>query len=154
MRGIYVVNMTAVAVTGAISLIQIKAGANCSIEIIRASVSQSNLVSSALQRVQLLRKTATATVTSFTPLIMATNDAAAQSAGGTSATGTNASAEGTDGDILVNEMFNVLNGMWLYLPVPEERPQIIPAGFIALKLPTAPASSMTTTAQIVFREIS
>ena len=153
MKGIYVVNMTAVSVSGAVTLIQVKAGANSGLEIVRASVSQSGSTTSTMQRVQVLRKTGAATVTSFTPLLMNPNDSAAQAVGGTSATGTNASAEGTDGDILVNECFNIVGG-WLYLPVPEERPQVIPAGIIGLKFPAAPGSALTITAQIVFREFA
>lgn len=152
MRGIYLVRMDNVAVTGAITLIQIKAGANAGFEIIRASVSQSNLTSSNMQRVQIVRKSAAATVTSFTPTLLSGIDSASVAVGGTSATGTNASVEGTDGDVVHSDTFNVLS-TWLYLPVPEERISVIPAGIIGLKFPTAPTSSMTVTAQIVFREL-
>jgi len=150
-HGVYVVNLTAVSVSGAITLIQVKAVTTNPHEIIRASCWQSSSTTSAQQRLQLLRKSATATVTSFTPLLMNPGDAAAQAVGGAAATGTSASAEGTDGDILVNEVFNVLNG-WLYLPVPEERPFVAAAGIIGLKFPTAPAAT-TFTAQVVFREL-
>jgi hypothetical protein len=150
--GPYVVNMTNVAVTGAITLIQIKAGATRMVMLLRASVSQSNMTTMAMQRVQILRKTGTATVTSYTPLLYSPSQPAADAAGGTSATGTNASNEGTDGDILVNDTFNILNG-WLWIPTPEERIVVPPGGFIGLKLPTAPGSSMTTTAQMVFYEM-
>jgi hypothetical protein len=151
MKGVYVVNMTAVSISTAITILQVKAGADAALELLRVSCWQSSLTTSAMQRIQLLRKTAAATVTSFTPLLTSPNDAAAKAVGGTSATGTNASAEGTDGDIMVNEVFNILSG-WLYLPVPEERIQVIPAGIIALKFPAAPAA-MNVTAQIIFREI-
>lgn len=149
---VYVVNLIATSVSGAITLVQLKAGSEAGLEIIRASIAQSGSTTSAQQRVQLLRKSAAATVTSFTPVPANPNDAAAKAVGGTSATGTNASAEGTDGDVLVADVFNVLNG-WLYLPVPEERPAVAPGGIIALKFPAAPGAALIVTAQIVFREL-
>lgn len=155
MRGIYVVNLTAVtspANTNPYTLIQVKAGTASGLEIIRASVTQSGSTTSTMQRIQLLRKSAAATVTSFTPLLMSPNDAAAQAAGSTSATGTNASAEGTNGDILVNEAFNIVSG-WLYLPVPEERIQVVPGGILGLTMP-ANISAAVWTAQIIFREFN
>ncbi len=154
MRGIYVVNMTRVAVTGAITLIQVKAGANAGLEIVRASFAQSGSTTSTMQPIQINRKSAAATVTSFTPLLIGgANDAAAQAVGSTTATGTNASGEGTDTDVLIADVPNILNG-WLYLPVPEERIQVIPGGIVGLKFPVAPGSSLTVTAQVVFRELS
>lgn len=149
---IYVVNHSAISVSTAITIIQIKAGATRPLRIIRAWCTQSNLTTSAQQRIQLLRKTAAATVTSFTPLLYNPGDSAANAAGGTTSTGITASGEGTDGDILVGDVFNLLTG-WLYLPVPEERPLVLPAGFIALKFPAAPAAATTFTAGIVFEEI-
>lgn len=150
--GVYVVNLTNVSVSTAITILQVKAGAAKGLEIIRASCWQSNLTTSATQRIQLLRKTAAATVTSFTPLLMNPDDGAAKAAGSTSGTGITGTAEGTDGDVLVNEVFNILNG-WLYLPVPEERPYVPGAGIVALKFIGAPGAPITVTAQIVFREL-
>ena len=152
MRGVYVVTMDAVSVSGAISLIQLKAGSAAGLEIISASIAQSGSTTSAMQRVQILRKSAAATVTTFTPILLNPNDAAAKAVGGTSATGTNASAEGTDSDILVDDCFNVLNG-WSYIPVPEERIQVAPAGICALKFPAAPGSALVITARVCFREL-
>lgn len=150
--GIYQVNMNAVAVTAAISLIQLKAGTAHICEILRAWCSQSNQTTSAQQRIQILRKTVAATVTSFTPIKLRPGDATAGSVGGTAATGTNASVEGTDGDILIPDAFNVLNG-WLYIPTPEERIVVEPGGIVAIKFPAAPGSSMTVTAGLIFREV-
>jgi len=148
---IYSVSMNNVAVTGAITLVQLKAGTASILRILRAWVSQSNLTSSAEQRVQILRKSGAATVTSFTPLLVDPGDAASNMVSSTSGTGTNASAEGTDGDILVADNFNVLTG-WLWIPTPEERIIIPPSGILGLKLPTAPASSMTTSAGFLVGE--
>lgn len=149
---VYVVSMTRVAVTGAITLIQIKAGATTPLQIIRATVAQSSSTTSTQLPVQINRKSAAATVTSFTPLTRGpSNDPAASAAGGASATGTNASAEGTDGAILVQDVWNYLNG-WLFLPTPKEYPFVDAATFIGLKFPVAPGGSVTITSDLVFEE--
>jgi|SRR5712691_329802 len=149
---IYSVNMNAVAVTAAITLVQIKAGASSLVKIVRAWCSQSNITTSGMQRIQIVRKSAAATVTSFTPLLInCSDDVAAKAVGGTSSTGTNASAEGTDTDVDYPDAFNLLNG-WLWIPTPEERIIVPPAGFIALKLPAAPAASTTISAGFWFGE--
>lgn len=152
MAGLYCVNLTRVAVTTAATIIQIKAGASNPLEITRASVSQSLSTTSTQLPIQIMRKSAAGTVTSFTPLKLHPDAVAAFAVGGTAATGTNASAEGTDSDVLVQEVFNYLSG-WYYLPVPEARIQVPVGGILGLKLPVAPGSSVTLTAQIEFREL-
>jgi hypothetical protein len=147
----YSVRMNNVAVTGAITLVQIVAGSTSILRILRAWCSQSNQTSSVMQRIQINRKSGAATVTSFTPLQFDPGDAASAAVGGTSATGTNASAEGTDTDVDVADNFNVLNG-WLWVPTPEERIIVPPSGIIGLKFPTAPGSSMTVSAGFIFGE--
>ena len=149
--GPYTVALVAQAVTGGITLVQVKAGANRRVAITRAWCSQSNQTTSAQQRIQVVRKTAAATVTSSTPLLVNSITAAAEAVGGAAATGVNATAEGTDGDVLVHDVFNVLNG-WIWIPTPEERPIVLPAGIIALKFPAAPGSSMTVSAGFNFYE--
>ncbi len=148
---VYNVTMDNVAVTGAITLLQLKSGSASICKILKALVAQSNQTSSAMQRVQILRKSAAATVTSFTPLLFDPGDSAALAVGGTTATGTNASGEGSDGDVLVDATFNILNG-WLWVPVPEDRIVLAGGGILGLKFPTAPGSSMTVTAQFIFGE--
>jgi hypothetical protein len=91
-------------------------------------------------------------VTSFTPLKMNPNDPASLAAGGTSATGYNASAEGTNTDILRKEHWNVINGVWQYLPVPEDRIRVPQAGIFGVKLNTAPAAAMTMILSIKWLE--
>lgn len=150
MGRLYKISHEAVAVAGAISIMQLKAGASNICKIHRVWVSQTASTTSAMVRIQLLRKTAAATVTAFTPLLLDTGDSAAKSVGGTSATGITASAEGTDGDVLVNDTFNALTG-WLYLPVPEERIIVPAAGFFAVKFPVNPV--LTINAGIIFEEI-
>jgi|SRR5581483_3961603 len=130
-------------VSTAISVLQAKAGANNGFEIVRASVTQYGSTTSAQEEIEIVRKSGAATVTAAvagTSLMSRDpNQATASLSLGTSATGVTATAEGTDSDVIIREGFNVLNG-WLYLPTPEERPYVPPAGIIALKFPTAPAS--------------
>jgi hypothetical protein len=139
---VYHAEMPATAITAAKTLLQIKS-VNSPLEILEMRISQVTKTTSELLEVQILRKTAAATVTSFTPLELDTGGPAALAVGGTSATGYNASAEGTNGDILFKTHWNVLNGEFLYLPTPEDRIWVPPNGFIAVKLNTAPAASMT-----------
>jgi len=149
---IYVVRLTPTAQTAAKTLLQIKAGA-APIDILEARVFQVTKTSSELLALQFLRKSAAATVTSFTPVKLNPGDPTALAVGGTAATGTNASAEGTDTDIVFEDVWNVLNGSWLYLPTPEDRIRIPQAGILGLKLNTAPAASMTIGAFIHFEEV-
>ena len=150
MSRVYVINDSR-AVSTAITILQIKAGAATSLEIVRAWVTQESSTVSAQTAIQLNRKSAAATVTSLTPLIVEPNTGAAAAVGGTAATGRTATAEGTDTDVIVREGFNVLNG-WLYLPVPEERIVVTGGGILGLKFPIAPAN-ITYDYGIIFREI-
>lgn len=152
MAGLYVVTTTIASVSAIKTLVQIKAGSSRPLEIVRAWVNQYSTTASAQHRVQLVRKTATATVTSFTPLKLDADAPAADAVGGTSATGVDASAEGTDGDVLYEDAFNQLSG-WLYLPVPEERIRVSVGGFLGLKLPVAPAAAISIACGVVFREL-
>jgi hypothetical protein len=139
---VYHVELPSTAVTAAKTLVQIKAGA-AALELLEVRVSQITKTASELLEVQILRKTAAATVTSFTPLkVGGSADPASLAVGGTSATGNNASAEGTNGDILFKGIWNVLNGEYIYLPTPEDRIWVPQAGIIGIKLNTAPAASM------------
>lgn len=149
--GIYTAYMNAVSVSGAITLVQLKP-VTTSLVLLRAWVSQSGSTTSTQQRIQINRKSAAATVTSFTPIIVGGSDQAAKAVGGTSATGTNASGEGTDTDVLIADVFNILNG-WLWIPTPEERITVPAGGFIGLKFPAAPGAALTVTAGFVFAEL-
>ena len=148
---VYSVRMDRVSVSTAITILQIKAGAN-PLWLLRAWCAQSSLTTIAEQTIQINRKSGAATVTAFTPLKVGSDaDAAALAVGGTAATGTNASAEGTDTDVLYPDSFNILDG-WLWLPVEEERIFVPPAGIIGLKFPVAP-SAMTVSAGLIFGEL-
>ena len=149
---VYTINHLRIVVSTAISIIQIKA-ISCPLELLRATLTQHLSITSAMAQIAILRKTAAATVTSFTPLKYNSNDPTALAAGGTAATGITATAEGTDGDVLVEEAFNVLNP-WIWTPVDDRivvDPTTTPA-FLALKFTVAPASA-TWTARMVFREL-
>jgi hypothetical protein len=151
---VYAVALSAISVSAAISLIQLKAGATVPLQIIRATISQSSSTTSTQQRAQINRKSAAATVTSATPVICGpVTDPAASAAGGTSATGTNASAEGTDTNITFQDVFNYLNG-WVYLPTPKEYTFVDATAIIALKLPAAPGSAVTLVANVLFEELA
>lgn len=133
------------SVTTAISILQVTAPATMTLEIVRAWVTQSTSTTSAQNDVILVRKTATVTGTSITPVKLEVGDPAP-----TFTALRSASAEGTDGDIVAGEGHNVLNG-WLYLPVPEERIKVPPSGILALKFPSVPPSA-TYRYGIVLRE--
>ena len=89
---IYTVRMAPTAITTAKTLIQIKAGEKA-IDILEVKIFQITKTTIELQALQLLRKSAAATVTLATPLKWDTGDPAAAAIGGTAATGVNASAE-------------------------------------------------------------
>lgn len=149
--GIYSIVMNAVSVSGAITLLQLKPVTVGAI-LLRAWCSQSGSTTSAQQRIQICRKSAAATVTSFTPLVLGGSEQAAKSVGSTTGTGTNASGEGTDTDVIYADAFNVLNG-WLWVPTPEERITVPAGGIIGLKFPAAPGSALTIEAGMIFAEI-
>lgn len=123
------------SVTTAISILQITAPSTMVLEVVRAWCMQSTSTTSAQQDIELVRKTATVTGTSITPVRLVTGDPTATFTALRTAT-----AEGTEGDIPYGEGFNVLNG-WLYVPVPEERIWVAPSGMLALKFPATPASA-------------
>lgn len=148
---VYSAQMVDTSVSGAITILQVKAGAADPIQLLRAFVSQRTLTVSAQQRIQIVRKSAAATVTSFTPIKYNPASPASGAAGGTAATGYNGSAEGTDGDVVIADIFNILAG-WLWVPTPEERIVVPAGGIIALKFPTAPGSAMTVAAGLVWEE--
>lgn len=136
------------AITAAKTLIQIKTGA-APIEIVMARVYQVTKTASELLNIQLIQYTGSptaGTVTSFTPQPLSPNDVAALAVGSTSATGVNATAEPTGGtaNVLDETAWNVVNGEWMHLPVPESRIWVAQGGkLFTLKLNTAPAASMT-----------
>lgn len=151
--GAYAVYINGLSVSTAKTLVQIKAGSLRAVCLVRGWLAQSTSTSSGQLRIQLNRKTTAATVTSFTPIKLAPGAGAADAVGGTSATGTNATSEGTDGEILLPDVCNVLTG-WLWVPTPEDRIIVPAGGIVALKLPSAPPDPpMTFSGGLMFMEI-
>jgi hypothetical protein len=146
----YKISHTAIAVAGAITIMQLKAGASNICYIRRLEMSQTGSTTSAQVRVQIVRKSAAATVTSFTPLLLDTGDSAAKSVGGTAATGVTATAEGTDTDIVLDATWNALSG-YLYVPTPDELITVPAGGIIGVKFPANPA--LTISANLFFEEV-
>lgn len=138
--GAYVLIRTSTTTSTAITIQQVTAPAGTMAEFTRAWVNQSTITTSAATRIQLLRKSTPATVTSATPALMGLGMQASKCVGGTGATGITATAEGADGAVFIEEGFNIVGNGWLYLPVPEERLYII-NNTIGLKFPTAPTSA-------------
>ena len=97
------------------------------------------------------RDSGAATVSSGAALKHEASEQAAKAVNGTAATVLDASGEGTPGDVLIVEGFNVLAG-WTWLPTPEERIWVPPAGFLLLKSDLA-ISSVTLACGITFREV-
>ena len=148
----YTVKMENTSVSAAITLIQIKPGIS-SVVILRVKVSQSSSTTSAMLDVSLGTCTGTATVTSATPTPHDIDGAAAKAVGGTSATGVNASGEGTTRTDIKRSSFNVLTG-YEWIPTPEERIEVPGGGgtFFYLTLPIAP-SATTFNAEVTFGEL-
>lgn len=146
---VYEVSMNGVSVSTGITIVQLVAGSSSVLTILRAWCSQSNLTSSTQQTIEIVRKSVAATVTAFTPLLLDPGDAASNMAAGT---GTNATVEGTDTNVVYRDNFNILNG-WLWIPVPEERIIVPPSGIIALKFPAAPGAAITVSAGFLVGEI-
>ena len=138
----YIIRMPQASITAAKTLLQVKAG-NSGLWIVEARFFQITKTTSENLTLQWLRKSAAATVTSFTPLKLNPGAPSALAVGGTSATGYNASAEGTDTDIIDEDIFNVINAGWLNIPIPEGRIWVPNGGIAGLKLLTAPAAAMT-----------
>lgn len=143
--GVYTISLDATVVSTARTLIQYNAPATRVAVVLRAWVSQTLSETSTQEEVQLLRVTTAGTGTAATPRPVGSFAAAAGTAT------VNHTAEGTAGDSLGREGFNILNG-WLYVPTPDEYEIVPPSGRIALKFPVAPASA-TWSAGLVIAEI-
>lgn len=130
-------------VTTAITILQLKGGATAPFEVLRAWCNQKTSTTSNSTRIQLLRKSAAATVTTGaigTHVFKVPGAPDPSLALGTTSTGVIASAEGTDGDVIRDDGFNDLSG-WEWV-----RPAVgflfVPAGgFIALKFADAPTNN-------------
>jgi hypothetical protein len=121
-----------------ITAIQITAGSGRPFYLARWAVSQRTSTSSAMAGINLLRKSAAATVTSITPAATGPNFPSAAATAGHSA-----SAEGTDSTVLERRAFNILSGIEV-IYTPEEMPIVAGSGIIALKWAAAPTSATYT----------
>ena len=139
---------TGAIISTAITILQIKAGA-AALELLRAGISQGLSETSTMEHVQILRKTGAATVTSFTPRRYNPSDPISLAVGGVAATGYTATVEGTDGEVLLDDGWNILNG-WQWKSG-EDRIVVPQGGIVAMKFPVAPASA-TYRAFMVFAE--
>jgi hypothetical protein len=153
MAGIYTVHNGSggVVISTAITVLQYKAGAANKARLVRAHISQGLSETNTQEQIQILRLSTASTVTSFTPVENDPDGPAAFGVGGTSATGFTGSVEGTPGDVLVNEGFNILNG-WTWVRSALDEIVIPAAGILAMKFPVAPASA-TWRAYMVIEEL-
>lgn len=134
MPRLYSVSHTRQALSAAITeLIVITAHTNRSLIITRAWCSQSTNTTSAQQAIALLRQSASGTTVTAPIVNPADPD---DSAAGFTVKGL-CTTLGTDTGVLYPDSFNWQNG-WLWVPVPEERPVIVGAGIICLKIPVVP----------------
>lgn len=124
-------------VSTAITILQYTAPADAVAILRQAWVSARGVTAPAQVTVEVLRKTAGITGTASPPALKSLSGGA-QTAGGTVAW--LATAEGTDGDILHTEDFDVLSG-WRLDPAYPIEIRVPPSGIIALKFPAAPAST-------------
>lgn len=150
----YTLKNNGVAISTAITVQQLKAGANGPVAILRHSLGQATSVTSTQVAATLVRKTGAATVTTAvagTTLLKQNPVAPTTDASlGTAATGITASAEGTDGEQTLTRAFNVLNGQETVY-TPEERVIVPQGGIIAQKLLNA--FNTTWYSEFVFMEL-
>jgi hypothetical protein len=144
-----------VSISSAVTVLQLKAGTNGPLEILRWHISQSTTTTSAQVLVGLIRKTGAATVTAgsagTTVLKQNPVNPTTDASLGTSATGITGSAEGTNGELTCQRAFNVLTGAEV-LFTPDERIIVPQGGIIALTFLSAPPSA-TWLAEISWREL-
>lgn len=155
---LYTVRLAPTALTAAKTLIQIKP-VTASIQIIRAKIHQVTKISASelldIQQIKYTGAFTAGTVTSATPAQKGgSNDPASLAVGGTTATGVNATAEPSGGTSVIEdeEVWNILNGTWVDLPIPENRMMVSNAELYGLKLNTAPGASMTIGAIVDYIE--
>ena len=144
----YTATLDAQATTQAFDLIEILAPSDGVVVVDKVSVSQETATASAAGAVQIHYSTSTgSTGASITATPVDQGDAAF---GGT-VTGATTSAS-TEAAIIYREAWNVL-APWIWHPTPEERAVVTPGEGIVVRLDTYPASTMSVSAVVSFREI-
>lgn len=133
--GMYQANMNAVSQTTAKILVQVAVPTNSFIQVTRVWVENTDVEVSQQFQCEIVRLSAAASVTSFTPLKKdSTGQGASACVGGASATGTNGSTAGTVTDTLYPRGTNVLQG-WEWIAANEQdRIAVTGGGFIAVRL--------------------
>lgn len=140
MRGAYVMARPNVATSTAISVVQLKVPATAFVELSRFELS-SSLTTDSQNRLQLIVKSAAATVTAQSPQVLnaGANAPASLCVSGTAASGITATAEGTNGAVIKEQFINPRVG-YLWFPAPEDRIMLPPSTIIAVLFPAAPTS--------------
>ena len=134
-RGHYSVVAEAQAISTAITILEVTAPSTAILDITRAWIS-SNSTTSAMNRIELLRKSGTITGTASPPSALGLD--ASPTSGVT--VKWKATAEGTDGNVLYPDYFNSISG-WVWSKVDGKQQILVPpSGIIALKFPAAPAN--------------
>lgn len=151
--GPYTASMNATSVTAAKILVQLWVPDNSFVQITRVWIENTDVETSNQVQGELVRLTAAASVTSFTPIKRAsTGQAASACVGGASATGTNATSAGTVTDTFYPRGFNILQG-WEWIAANEmDRISCIGANGIGLRLASAPAGATVLSAGIDYIE--
>lgn len=152
----YVLKNNGVSISTAISPLQLKPGVNGPVEILRSSMTNGSVATSAQYAAVLVqRKSAAATVTTgvagTTVLKQNPVNPTTDASLGTTATGITASGEGTNGEATITRGFNDLNGAE-WLATPEERVIVAQSAFVAQTFLVAPQSA-TRYCEMAFREL-
>ena len=154
--GSYTVNQIGASISAAApkTMIQVLPPAGHAVDVLESAMgNEGTSLVSAMLEMQIITYTTAGTVTAFLPIALNAGGAASACVSGTASTGITASAEGTTAiTIMVAENFNVLSS-WRYEPIPERRPRIGPAVFVALRYSTTPAATMTTDCQLQYYEL-
>jgi hypothetical protein len=135
--------MNAVSQTTAKILVQVAVPTNGFIQITRMWIENADVEASQQTQGEVVRLSAAATVTSFTPLKKGSpGQGASGCVGGTSLTGVNASTAGTVTDTFMPRGFNVLQG-WEWIAANEmDRIAVPGGGFIGLRLAATVAATV------------
>lgn len=151
-RGEYVFPISGLTSLTAVPFAQLATPATTGIEVLCIELGQETSETSQQEQLQLNRRTTASTLpTATTPLKTDPNDQASKLTGSTTTNAAGiASAQGTDGDIILLPSFNVLNS---FLWVPSARLIVPPSSFLCLQFKTAPAAA-TWSGAIWFRENS
>jgi len=150
MRGVYTAEIEA-GVTAAKSLIHITVPADSVIEILSASITNSDIDATEQLEAGVYHVTTIGAPvgTAITPEKHETGDAAS----GVTAIGNLTTEPTTYNTIALDHQgFSNLNG-YRYDPLPEERPIVSPSGAFGLRLLAAPDGATNLIAQVVYREI-